>query len=165
MKKYERIYNTLSKIYFVIHVLLFILIFVVSFLPFCEGFNFYQFFGSYLWIPFVLLAILLLAVWSSYRAIKRPLFSILVVLLVFAFFIAVLISVFTPALLVMTIEELLGGDASFPLAFNVGFEVMVVALRIIYLEIAFVIYGIIVAVLKRRDKRAANKAEKEFEVA
>ena len=152
MKKYERIYDKLSKIYFVIHVLLFVLIFAASFMPFCEDLNFYQFMmNGYPWIPYVSLALLLISVWASYRAMERPLFSILASLLTVGFFILMLLGIYVPAYVTMVLNELFGDDASYPYTHNVGFDVIVETMRVTYIDILFTIYAIVVAVLKGRD--------------
>lgn len=166
MKNYEKIYNKLSKIYFVIHVLLFVLIFAASFFPFCEDLNFYQFLMlGYPWMPYVSLALLLISVWASYRARKRPLFSILAFLLSVGFYILIFLGIYVPAYLTMVLNELFGDDASFPYTHNVGFDVIVETMRVIYIDILFIVYAIVVAALKIRDKIAEKKTQKESKIA
>lgn len=162
MKKYEKIYEKLSKIYFVIHAFAFTLILIASFMPFCNEMNFYQFFKGYQGMPFVMLGLLLVAVLATFLAIKRPLFSALVVPLSYTFFFLMILMPYTAAAFALTIENLLGTnvDASLPLEFHAGFDVMSFVSRVTILETPFTIYAIVVAILKRRDKRVAKKATK-----
>lgn len=162
MKKYAKIYEKLSKIYFLIHAFAFALILIASFMPFCNGMNFYQFFKGYQGMPFVMLGLLLIAVLASFLAIKWPLFSVLVVPLSYSFFFLMILMPFTAAAFALTIENLTGAnvDASLPLEFHAGFDVMSFVSRVTILETPFTIYAIVVAILKGRDKRAAKKATK-----
>lgn len=163
MKKYEKIYDKLSKIYFVIHVLVFVVIFAASFMPFYEDLNFYQY-GSP-WVPYVSLALLLIAVWASYRAIKSPKFALMASLLTVGFFVLMIGNMWVTAYLQMMLTELFGGDVSFVDAYNIGFDVMAVAIRVMNIDIPFTIYAMQVRKFKMQDQWYAKQKQKESEVA
>lgn len=155
MKKYEKIYDKLSKIYFAIHTLVFLLVFVASFLPFRGEQNFYQVFTGFPMNAFLLLGFLLVVCLVAYLAIKRPLFAILTVPFSVYFYYLMLLP--------YTVEILweVFGRANDLHEFGIGYELMSFTTNVTILEVPFTIYAIVVGIFKVRDKWEAKKSLKQ----
>lgn len=160
MKTYEKIYERLSKIYFWIHAFVFVLVFIASFLPFRKEAIFYQVFNHFPGQAFVILSILLAACLMAFLAIKRPWFSILVVPLSFAFFEMMLMPYALESFFIK-VENI--GVSDLPDAlqmFGIGFRIMNLTSRVTAIETPFMVYAIIIAILRGRDKRTAKGKKK-----
>lgn len=158
MRKYEEIYIKLSKLYFLLHALVLLLVLIASILPFRGDENFYQVFHNYKGQALVMLGLLFISCLMSYVAIKMPLFSILVVPFSYAFFVMMM----APYLLegAKSYIENMGGlnaNQSLDTFFGAGFDLMNFVSRVTILETPFMVYAIVVSVLKRRDKRAQKR--------
>lgn len=165
MNKYEQIYAKISKIYFVIHALVLVLVLIASFFPFQGDKNFYKVFRYFPGMPFLMLGFLLMACLMAYLTIKRPWFSILVTLFSYVFFSMMVIPYAIESLLLYVDNPMPSNGTLLDLAFGAGFDLMNWVSRVTVIEVPFMVYAIVVAILKKREKRAAKKAEKEFEVA
>ena len=61
----------------------------------------------------------------------------------------------------MMLTELFGGDVSFVDAYNIGFDVMAVTIRVMYIDIPFTIYAMQVRKFKMQDQWYAKQKQKE----
>ena len=155
MKTYEKIYDKLSKIYFAIHTLVFLLVFVASFLPFRGEQNFYQVFTGFPMNAFLLLGFLLVVCLMAYLAIKRPLFAILLIPFSLNFY-SFMLAPSTGAIF----RDIFYGANDYQ-KFGIGYELMSFTTNVTILEVPFTIYAIVVGIFKVRDKWEAKKALKQ----
>lgn len=146
MQKYNKIYKVASIVNLCIHIVLFILIVAVSFLPFRENQNFYGaftgFFGARVEVvhPYLILSLLLLACVCALFAIKHPALSCVVLIFTFAFFAIMIFPYVFEAAFVGFSSPWIGTSMS---SYHIGFDYMNRASNVIYFDFAFTIYSLV----------------------
>ncbi len=153
MIKNDKIYHIAGICNFLLHICLFVFVVIVGFLPFCERRNFYDcfigFFGKTLstFQPYFVMAILFLSCVGAFFAIKRPLFSFLVVACSMSFFVIATLPYSIEAMIVGFASPWISGSMS---TYGIGFDLIVAASYVFYFDIAFFIYSIITLFIRSK---------------
>jgi len=153
MSKCDKIYRIISVINFLLFICLFVFVTHVGFLPFREEQNFYEcftgFFGETLSTiqPYLVMAILFLSCIMAFFAIKRPLFSSFIWVCSLAFFVIATLPYAIEAMIVGLASPWIGGSMA---TYKIGFELINAVSRILYFDIAFLIYSAITLIFWRR---------------
>lgn len=154
MIKNDKIYHIASIFSFVLHICVFVFVIIVAFLPFFEKRNFYEcftgFFGSNLSTvqPYFVMAVLFLSCVGAFLAIKRPLFSFLVVSCVMSFFVIATLPYSIEAMIIGFASPWIGGSMS---NYGIGFDLIVSVSYIFYFDIAFLIYSVVTLFIRPKN--------------
>lgn len=154
MIKNDKVYHIISICNFLLHICLFVFVVIVGFLPFCENRNFYDcfigFFGKTLSIvqPYLVMAILFLSCVGAFFAIKRPLFSFLVVFCSISFFVIATLPYCIEATMVSFVSHWIDRSMS---KYGIGFDLIAAVSYIVYFDVTFLMYSF--ATLFIRPKR------------
>ena len=149
MTKNNKIYRFLSISSFIIHIVLFVFVLVVSFLPYTTSQNFYGcmigFFGTTGWeafVPYILMLVLLATCLFSFFAIKnRPIMLFWAAALSLTFFVVALLPYMFEAAILGFAEPWIGGvDMA---EYKIGFKLLCGASYVFYFDIAVLAYLII----------------------
>ena len=149
MTKNNKIYRFLSMSSFIIHIVLFVFVLVVSFLPYTTSQNFYEcmigFFGTTGWeafVPYILMLVLLATCLFSFLAIKnRPIMLFWVAALTLTFFVVALLPYMFEAAILGFAEPWIGSDGM--AEYKIGFKLLCGASYVFYFDIAVLAYLII----------------------
>lgn len=157
MTENNKIYRFLSMSSFIIHIVLFVFVLVVSFLPYTTSQNFYEcmigFFGTTGWeafVPYILMLVLLATCLFSFLAIKnRPIMLFWVAALTLTFFVVALLPYMFEAAILGLAEPWIGGvDMA---EYKIGFKLLCGASYVFYFDIAvlaYIIIDFIISVIK-----------------
>lgn len=162
MLVYDKIYKIISFINFLIHILLCVFIIIVGFLPFRETQNFYEvftgFFGEELseLHPYFILSILFSACAFAFFAIKRPLFSILTLILSFFCFVIIEFPYSFEAAFVEFTSKWIASSMS---NYGIGFTLIGYASYVIYFEFAFAMYSLAIWLIRHKRTFLLDLAE------
>ena len=154
MGLYDKLYKIISIAYAVLHLLLFLFVAIVGFLPFGEETNYYQqfsgFFGPFLSAghPYFILLLLLAACVISFWTVKRPEVSLVVTILSFSFFSIVLFSYSFEAALVAFLSRVGQVPVS---SYGIGLDLIVAASYSLYLDFAFVVYTFVTLFIRYKN--------------
>lgn len=149
MTENNKIYRFLSMSSFIIHIVLFVFVLVVSFLPYRTTQNYYEcmigFFGTTGWeafVPYILMPVLLATCLFSFFAIKnRPIMLFWVAALTLTFFVVALLPYMFEAAILGFAEPWIGGvDMA---EYKIGFKLLCGASYVFYFDIAVLAYLII----------------------
>lgn len=152
MIKNDKIYRIISVCGFVLHVCIFAFVLMVGFLPYYEKCNFYDcfigFFGDRLSSlqPYLVMMPLLLSCVGGFCAIRRPLFSFVIVLCSTSFFVIATLPYSVEAMVVGFMSPWVHGNMS---TYGVGFDLIVAASYVVYFDIAFAVYSVITLFIKQ----------------
>lgn len=152
MRLYDRVYTIASTVYAAIHLLLFVFVVAVGFLPLLGQRNYYQFFtgflGSFFRVghPYLILLLFLTACAVAFWTIKRPELSLVVAILSVSFFMLVLI----PCSVELALFALFT-DAKDP-SYGIGLDLFIAAAHSIFLDFAFVVYAFVTLFVRYRRK-------------
>lgn len=153
MIKSNKIYHIVSISNFILHICVFLFVTLVGFLPFRDDRNFYEsfvgFFSETLSTiqPYVLIGILFVSCVGAFLAVKRPLFSLLVLASTLVFFVC--------AILPYTIDAMVFGLFSSEMIasmsiYKIGFKLINRVSRIVCFDIAFFVYSVITLIIRRK---------------
>ena len=149
MTENNKIYRFFSISSFIIHIVLFVFVLVVSFLPYTTSQNFYEcmidFFGTTGWeafVPYILMLVLLATCLFSFFAIKnRPIMLFWAAALSLTFFVVALLPYMFEAAILGFAEPWIGGvDMA---EYKIGFKLLCGASYVFYFDIAVLAYLII----------------------
>ena len=151
MKRYNLIYRHIGVGNAIVHSLLMAFLMIVSFLPFYDDCNFYQFGGLYLLIPLAATVLAWLAVkWPLWFLLSLALTGLFFFVLIFCYTVDVMIVGFSSP----WVDSAMGD-------WQQGFTVMTAAVNILYWDAAFGVYAAVTAVVRmanrKREKRRIEK--------
>ncbi len=156
MINWEKIGKTLSVIGIVFHTVVFGIVLVASFLPFCEGKNFYTSFcgsfGKFLGgaHPFIILFVLLMATVVSFYTVKKSYLWIVTGILTFVFFLIVMFPYSFEVAIVSLVSFGLDGGPQLS-DYGTGFEIMSRASNAIYFDVFMIVSGILCSIMAERN--------------
>jgi len=129
---------------------------IVGFLPFRDNKNFYEcfigFFGDTFSTiqPYFLMSILFLSCVMSFFAIKRPLFSFIVLVCTFIFFLIYIIPYSIEIVMFGFTSPWIGGSMS---TYQISFKLIGAVSHIVEFDIAFLLYSIITLIIRVRKNK------------
>lgn len=149
MTENNKIYRFFSISSFIIHIVLFVFVLVVSFLPYTTSQNFYEcmigFFGTTGWeafVPYILMLVLLATCLFSFFAIKnRPIMLFWGAALSLTFFVVALLPYSFEAAFDAFVSPWIGSDGM--AEYKIGFKLLCGASYVFYFDIAVLAYLII----------------------
>lgn len=156
--KFGTTYKIISTVNFCLHGLVFSLILVATFLPFRENANYYTYMSGFMGSPFptvepyLFLLLPLAGAVISFFTIKKPWYSIWILILFLVFFVIVAIPYALEGAFIGFSVYISGQEFKVP-PYGIGFKLIMDISYIIYWEALFLIYSLITLILNGKKSK------------
>ena len=148
-----KVYRYISSTYFILHCIHFVMIMTGIFLPYVNGATFLEIFSHVGGVVLIGLASLAVGCWLSWRTIRRPK-SCIATLCLDSLWHSIHYIMFFSLAPTAILMSLFGMEVS--MDFGNGVYILLQCMRIIQIDIIFLIYYIILAILECRAKAKSD---------
>lgn len=160
MSRLDKVQKAAGILFFGLHICIFVFVAVICCLPFKGDRNFYECFAGYFGEvlsaahPYFLLAILALSCVAAFFAIKRPSFSVAVLIFSLMFFVMAVMPYCIEAMVVGLMHQWVGGEMS---EYQSGFKLLVGASYVVYADAVYILFCFVTAILNEILEGRAQK--------